>query len=312
MDSIFKNKKYVPLLALVACILWGSAFPVLKISYQELNMAPMDYNSKIVFAGMRFFLASMFLFLMTIFIFKKSIKITLKDFGYLFLLGLLQTSLQYFFFYNGLANTSGMKGAILSSSGTFIVVIMAHFIYKNDKLTMEKIIGLITGLIGIILVNWGKDLSFNFKFNGEGFLIIAAFVSAIGTFLAKKLSTELHPFVVTSWQMFLGATMLLIYGVPKIQEGILKFTPFATVLFIYAALLSAIAFAIWYSLLKYNKAGEVSMYKFIIPVSGSVLSILFLGENNLSLNVMIALLFVASGIILINKKPISRKKYKKI
>jgi len=245
---------------------------------------------------------------MTIFIFKKSIKIKMKDFRYLFVLGLLQTSLQYFFFYNGLANTSGMKGAILSSSGTFLVVIIAHFIYKNDRLTTEKIIGLCTGLIGIILVNWGSDLSFDFKFNGEGFLIIAALVSSFGTFLAKKLSTELHPFVVTSWQMFLGATMLLIYGVPNMQEGMLKFTPLATVLFIYAALLSAIAFAIWYSLLKYNKAGEVSMYKFMVPVSGSILSIIFLGENNITLNVIFALLFVASGIILINKKPISRKK----
>ena len=309
MDSIFKNKKYVPLLALVACVLWGSAFPVLKISYGELNMSPMDYNSKIVFAGMRFFLASIFLFLMTIFIFKKSIKISIKDCGYLFVLGLLQTSLQYFFFYNGLANTSGMKGAILSSSGTFIVVIMAHFIYKNDKLTTEKIIGLFTGLIGIILVNWGKDLNFDFKFNGEGFLIIAAFVSSFGTFLAKKLSNELHPFVVTSWQMFLGATMLLLYGLPKMEEGALKFTPLATGLFIYAALLSAIAFAIWYSLLKHNKAGEVSMYKFMIPVSGSILSILFLGENNLTLNIIFALIFVALGIILINRKPISRKKF---
>lgn len=307
MESLFKNKRLVPLLALTACILWGSAFPVLKISYAELNMTPLDYDSKIVFAGMRFFLASLMLAGMTVIIFKQSMRITLKEMISLLVLGLLQTALQYTFFYNGLANTSGMKGAILASAGTFIVVILAHFIYKNDRLSINKIIGLIAGLIGIIMVNWGKELGFDFKFNGEGFLLIAALVSSIGTFLAKSVSKEMHPFVVTTWQMFLGSIVLLSFGIPRLGGKTLDFTPKTTILFVYAAFLSAAAFAIWYSLLKYHKAGEVSMYKFMIPVSGSILSIVFLGENTITWNIILALIFVAVGIIIINKKP-SRKK----
>lgn len=57
MKSIYQNKWAVIIIAIFCSLLWGSAFPVLKISYQELHMAPDDTMAKIVFAGMRFLIA---------------------------------------------------------------------------------------------------------------------------------------------------------------------------------------------------------------------------------------------------------------
>ena len=308
-EKIFTNKYYVMLFALVSTVLWGSAFPVLKVSYVELNLSPSDLNGKIVFAGMRFLLASLLLFGFTTLILKISLKINKKAFIELLSLGVLQTSLQYFFFYNGLANTTGIKGAILSSIGTFFVVLLSHFIYHNDKMNKEKVIALILGFVGIIIVNIGKGgFNLNFKFNGEGFLIMAGLISAFGTILAKRLSKDVHPFLVTGWQMFLGSILLILIGLPGFNEGSMTFTPKGWVLLIYASFLSATAFSLWYTLLKYNKAGEITLYKFIIPVSGSILSVIFLPGEEFTAYMFVALFLVAIGIVGVNYK----RDYKKV
>ena len=65
-------------------------------------------------------------------------------------LGIFQTGLQYFFFYNVSVLTGRIKGAVLNALGNFLVVIFAHFIYKDDRLNPGKIIGIITGFAGIV------------------------------------------------------------------------------------------------------------------------------------------------------------------
>ena len=110
--NIFQSKIMVPLLALFACFLWGSAFPVIKISYQEMAIASEDIFAKMLFAGYRFLLASLFLFGWQIFSKKDtSLKVGRKDLPFLIRLGLMQTTFQYFFFYIGLANTSSVKSS---------------------------------------------------------------------------------------------------------------------------------------------------------------------------------------------------------
>lgn len=63
LKGIFQHKWSVIGIAVFCSILWGSAFPVLKISYEELQMAPGDIAAKIVFAGGRFLLAGLIVLL---------------------------------------------------------------------------------------------------------------------------------------------------------------------------------------------------------------------------------------------------------
>ena len=51
----------------------------------------------------------------------------------------------------------------------------------------------------------------------------------------------------------------------------------------YLTLLSSVAFALWSILLKYNRVGMIAPFNFLIPVSGALLSAIFLGENILEL-----------------------------
>lgn len=300
METIYQKRWAVIAIAIFCSLLWGSAFPVLKISYPELQMAPDDPVAKLVFAGIRFLLAGLIVLLFLFFTDRKELFVPRNKILVLIMLGLVQTSVQYFFFYNGLAKVTGMQGAILSSSGTFFTVLIAHYFYKNDRLNWQKTLGLIAGFAGIIVANWGQELQLNFSLTGEGFMIIAGLAGAVGTIMAKELATGIHPFALTGWQLTIGASLMLLIGLPQLEDNAIVFTPLGTGLLLYSSLLSAVAFMLWYQLLKYNKAGEISIYKFVIPVSGTFLSALFIPGESLNMFILGAIALVATGIIFIN------------
>ncbi len=131
-------------------------------------------------------------------------------------------------------------------------------------------------------------------------MILAGLTSAIATIMAKELATGIHPFAITGWQLTIGAILLLLVGYPQLQEGAIVFTPLGWGLLLYSALLSAIAFGLWYSLLKYQAAGKISMYKFIVPVAGVLLSAMFIDGEALNVMIFGAIVMVASGIIVVN------------
>ena len=303
MKKYLTKKWSVITIAIFCSILWGSAFPVLKVSYEELQMVPEDTIAKVVFAGMRFLLAGLILLVGLFFINRKALIVSRNKILILVIFGITQTALQYFFFYNGLAKTTGMKGAILASSGTFFTVMLAHYFYVNDRMNWQKAIGLVAGFIGIIIANWGAGFQVSFEMTGEGYMILAALTGAVGTIMAKEMAVGIHPFALTGWQLTIGSVLMLVIGLPQLQENSMTFTPLGWGLFIYSALLSAVAFALWYSILKYNKAGEISIYKFATPVSGAILSAMFIPGEKLSLLVVAALVLVAVGFIAINYKP---------
>jgi len=302
MQHILTRKWVVISIAVFCSILWGSAFPVLKISYVEMQMAADDTIAKIVLAGLRFLLAGLILLIGMIIFQRGALVVTKRQVRFLILFGIIQTAVQYYFFYNGLANTSGMQGAILVSSGTFFTVILAHFFYKNDRINIAKALGLLAGFGGIIVANWGQELQFSFQFKGEGFMIIAALIGAIGTIMAKEMAIGIHPFALTGYQLTIGSVLMLIFGFPQLGEQAIVFTPLGWGLLIYSAILSAVAFALWYSILKYNKAGEISIYKFITPVSGALLSALFIPDEKLNAFIFGGLALVALGIVSINRE----------
>lgn len=301
-NSIWTNKYFVTLMAVIACILWGSAFPVLKITYAELQITTTDVSALMLLAGARFFLAGVMVFAVQRLVLRQPVKVPRGSLVPLFMLGLIQTGLQYYFFYNGVAAVSGIKSAILNAGGNFFVVIFAHFFYTNDRLNFGKILGLITGFAGIALVNWQPNtaIGWGFTLRGEGFIVLAGLTMSIATFRAKALGKRLNPITINAYQLILGSLLLLILGIPALLNGGLQPTPLFWVLFIYSAILSAAAFSIWYTLLKHNKAGEVTIYRFVIPIAGAILSAMLLPGESLTLSILVALVLVAVGISAVN------------
>ena len=112
--------------------------------------------------------------------------------------------------------------------------------------------------------------------------------------------------VMTAWQLAIGGLALLCVG--YLFGGHSGDFDFASLsLLIYLACLSSAAFALWSVLLKHNPVSMVTIFNFLIPVFGSSLSSIFLGETILEWKNMVALILVCSGIYLVtkSKKPSS-------
>lgn len=291
----------VLLLSVLCTLLWGSAFPSIKIGYEFFDLSTNDIPSKLLFAGIRFFMAGLIVIFINTLQTKKLTRPNRSNIKGVLIISIFQTILEYVFFYISMSHTTGVKGSIIDASGFFFVVILAHYFYKNDKLSFIKIIGCILGFLGIILVNI-KGLSasdFSFNLFGDGFMLLAALFFAIGSLLSKNVCEKADAAMVTGYQLGIGGFVLITIGLITggslhriILPGILLLT--------YMSFLSAIAFTLWTTLSKYNKISKIAVYNFLTPIFGSLLSSLFLGENLLTWNNLLALGLVCFGIYIIN------------
>lgn len=298
--SVFSRPRYLVLLATLCCLLWGSAYPAIKGGYALLGIARSDTAAQLAFAGWRFLLAGALLLAMARLMGKSVWALAPVQWGQLGLLGLAQTALQYVFFYVGLANTTGVKASILNATGTFFSVLLAHFLYANDRLSRRKAMGCAVGFVGVMVVNLrgAQGLDAEFTLLGEGFIVIAAFVLSAASIYGKRLSQRIDPMVMTGWQLGIGGLVLLLGGLAG-GGDITGWSAGSLALLGYMAVLSAVAFALWAALLKHNRVGQVTVFNFLIPVFGALLSALFLGEAVLEWRNLAALVMVCGGIWLV-------------
>ena len=298
----FSDRRVVILLASFCCLLWGSAYPAIKNGYAMFGIAAGDIPSKMLFAGYRFVFAGLVLLLLAVLTRRNIFILNLRNFCSTSLLGLTQTSVQYVFFYIGLAYTTGVKSSIMNATGTFFSVLLAHFIYRYDRLNLNKVAGCLIGFAGVMAVNFSPDLlDFNFTLLGEGFVVIAAFILSAATIYGKRLSQTMDSVVLTGYQLSIGGLALVLagYGTGGVLTG---FTLQSTALMAYMVLLSSASFALWTVLLKYNRVGLVTVFNFLIPVFGAVLSAVFLGESILEWKNVLALFLVCGGIWLVTRE----------
>ena len=216
---------------------------------------------------------------------------------------MLQTVLQYLFFYIGLAHTSGVKASIIEGLNVFVAILVASLIFRQENLTARKILGCILGFAGVVLVNLsGKQMDFGLHLSGEGFIFFSTVAYAFSSVLMKKYSKEENPVLLSGWQFVLGGILMTLAGF-FMGGHIAVFTAKSVGMLFYLAMVSAVAYSLWSLLLKYNPISRVAVYGFMNPVCGVLLSALLLDEAGmLSMNAVFALALVCGGIYIVNRK----------
>lgn len=306
--SIFADRRGLIGFATLCCLLWGSAVPAVKFGYGLIGIAPGDTASLLLFAGIRFCLAGVILLVYGL-VTGRSVALAPKRLGQVTLLGLGQTTLQYICYYIGLAHTTAVKTSILSSTLVFFSVILAHFIYANDRLSGRKALGCFIGFAGVVAVNIAgtSGLDFHFSLLGEGLLLVSTFAGSAAAIYGRRLSHQMDATVMTGWQLLLGGAVLTVMGL--IGGGhFASFSLGAGALIVYLATVSAVAFALWSLLLRQNAVGAVAVFNFEIPIFGAILAALVLGEGVLEWKNLVALALVSVGIWLVTttaKKPVA-------
>ena len=307
MESIKKNKvslsnKYVVCaLAIVCCLLWGSAFPSIKIGYRIFGVDAADSMSQILFAGIRFSLAGVLAVIFGSISQKKVLVPKASSWKMICTLSIFQTILQYFFFYIGLAHASGVNASIINGMSTFFAILLACLVKKQEHMTVSKMTGCILGAIGVILVSLSSgSIGTGIAFNGEGFILIASVSYAVSSVLIKEYSQHENPVTLSGYQFIIGGVVMILVGLAgggrfhqSSGQGIL--------LIVYLALVSSVAYSVWGLLLKYNPVSTVTVYGFTNPIFGALLSAVFLREwGNISWKSLVALALVSAGIYIVN------------
>jgi drug/metabolite transporter (DMT)-like permease len=298
--SPLTTRLWVVILATTSCFLWGSAFPSLKYSYEVLSLKNVHFSYDLQFAGYRFLISSIVVLLFILFA-RIDIRIKAEDVPKVITLGLLQTTILYFFFYIGLSNTSGVKGSIINSTGTLFSVMLPHFFFEDDKMNMRKAIGLIFGLSGIIIISMSKGtLDSGFKLMGEGFLVISAFVTALSNIYAKKVTSLMNPVVMNFYALLSGSLIMILISYMFTGGNVINLTPSFMPMMIYLGFISGAAFTMWYLLLKVNDVSRIAIHKFQIPIWGAILSAMFIKGEGFTLTSLFSLLLVCIGIVIVS------------
>lgn len=294
----------VALLACVCCILWGSAIPVIKTGYRLMEVDAADTASQIVFAGIRFTLAGL---LVLIFASIREKKVLIPDrtiLKYAVPVCMAQTVGQYFFFYIGVAHTSGVKGGIITGLGNFIAILMACLIVRNERMTGRKMAGCVLGFAGVVVINlMGKSLDMGFTLTGEGFILISQVAYGISTILINIYSKKVSPVVLSGTQFTMGGVVLILIGI-GMGGHFGNITAVGVVIIFYLAMVSAVAYTLWSVLLAWNDVSKVAIFGFVNPLCSVILSALILGEVKQAFNTgsLVALLLVCAGIYIVNCK----------
>lgn len=245
--KIYQNTIFVALAAILCCALWGSATPFIKTGYKLMlpeNIEGIQKTaSTILFAGVRFTFAGILTVLIYSIARKKFLYPKKENIKLVATVSVFQTIIQYFFFYIGLANTTGVKGTVLSASNAFFALIVASLIFRQEKLTFKKIFACILGFSGIILINL-NGLDFNMNFTGDCFVIFSTIAYAVSSVLMKRYSKYEDPVVISGYQFFMGGIVMILAG---LLFGGTMFVPDITAFLVltYLAILSAVAYALW-------------------------------------------------------------------
>lgn len=297
----FFSKNYVVVIgALICCMLWGSAFPCVKLGYTLFNVDTTSYASLILFAGVRFTLAGILVLVFGSVAQKKILLPKKSNIWRVAIVAVFQTALQYTCFYIGLANLTGVKSSVLNGLGVFFTIIAACFIFRTEKFTLVKLAGCVLGFGGVLIMNL-DGLNFEFSFTGEGLIIMSGLSAAMAAGFVKIFSRYENTTTLCGWQFFCGGAALIIIG--ACAGGSIRPESGASfAMLFYLAFLSACAFTLQGYLLKYNPVSKVAVFKSTNPLFGALFSAIILNETAqlFHYTTLIALALVCGGILIIN------------
>lgn len=297
--NLFQRPFWVVVFGLTAAIVWGWAYPLIKLGFAEFGITPDMSGSKMLFAGIRFFISGLIILAMAARLGRNFSVGRRTDWWFVLLFSLVNTTLHYIFFYFGLSHSEGSRAAILNSLSVFSVVILACVFFKTDRMTLRKVIGCVLGFTGILSLNLGGADSGSFSWLGDGMIILNALCGATASLMTRGLSRRVDVFVGTGYSLAIGGALLILPALAL--GGTLPHVTWLGVIYLLLLVgISTTGFSLYNKLLSCNPVGKVAIYNSLIPVVGAVTSCLCLAEPFYWKYVLAGTL-AALGIYIINK-----------
>ena len=204
---------------------------------------------------------------------------------------------------------SGLASILNATTPLFTVLVMAAA--GDEKLHARRVVGVVTGLIGVIILHGqdvhgqdrhGQDPGFQ---SGEGVGILlclaAAFSYGLSALYARRKLSNSPPLATATFQLLASALMMTIVAAVFERPWQLPMPGMTTWLAMIglAALSTALAYIVFFQVLRRSGSTNVMLVTLLIPVTAILLGYLVLGES-ISLREMIGALVIGSALLLMD------------
>ena len=274
------------------CVLFGVNPAAIKISQVGIG--------KFTVAGLRFALAVVALTLWALAT-GRSFYVKREHRKPLVIISILFTA-QLSFFYLGISKTFASRAALLANMVPFFVLGFAHFFIPEDRINRRKLIGMIIGFAGVIMVLLDRGAFSSQLHTGDLIILMAVFIWGGNAVFTKTVIHNYQAFQVIFYPMLFAIPVFFLEGWLWDGAMIARLDTPVVLALLYQGLISAaIGFVVWNTLLKRYGASTLHSFIFIMPLAGVASGALLLGEP-VTHHVVAATLLVAVGIGIVNSK----------
>ncbi|MCB0640361.1 MAG: EamA family transporter [Phaeodactylibacter sp.] len=276
-------------------LIYGGNYSFAKLVLETGYLQPRAFILLRVLAGLTFFTLLHFT------VIRK--KVERADLLRLALCGLFGVAINQLFFFMGLHLTKPINASLIMTTTPILVLVISALLI-GERITARKIIGILLGATGaILLVGAGQQISFEATgFLGDLLVFINAASYGIYLVIVKKMMLKYHPFTVLRWMFTFGLFMVLPFSIQELPDAQWSdFTPLlwwslAYVLFattILAYLLNGYA-------LKVVNPSTASIYIYLQPVLAALIAIL-LRHDTLDPIKLISATLIFAGVFLVSR-----------
>ncbi|MCB0379859.1 MAG: DMT family transporter [Flavobacteriales bacterium] len=230
-------------------------------------------------------------------------KIEKKDFGRLAICGFFGVAANQLMFFYGLNLTNPINAGIIMTANPIMVLLASAFIL-NTRITYLKIIGLVLGISGALMILlFKKGFSFGSEtWVGDLFIFLNATSYAIYLVLVKPLMHKYSPITVIKWVFTFGFLYVLPFGFNQFTE--INWTSFTGDIWLkFAFVIVATTFLAYlfniYGLKRLNPS-IVSTYIYLQPLIAALFAI-WVGKDSFTWIKLTAAVLIFTGVYLVSK-----------
>ena len=286
------------LLVILLGFIWGSSFLFTEIL--------LNYINPVLIVFFRVSLASIILIIYVFFFtnlkfnFSKEILLTF------FTMGLLNNVIPFLLIAFAQETITGGLASILNANTSFFTIFLASLFLKDEKLTSYRLLGIIIGIIGVIVIVGFENLS---EFKNYNFGIVLMLFSCLsysfaGIFAKTKL-TNIHPTISATGMLSMSTIILFPFII--IYNGNELININSTVLYyscMFAFICTVLAYFLYFKILETNGAGNLLICTIIIPPSSILLNAFFINEI-IKIYELIGLIIITLGLIILDGRMIN-------
>ena len=272
--------------------LWGASFLFVEIL--------LNYISPFMIVYLRVSLASLILILYLILSKIKFQFSFLLVFNF-FIMGMLNNVFPFLLITYGQQTVSGGLASILNANTSFLTILLASLILKNEPLTKSRIIGVLIGVIGVIIVvGYGNIYDLFDKGSGKFLILLSGLSYAFAAIFAKVRLQYIQPEVAATGMLTMSTLILspfifLFYGNEVLSLNIISMS----YSLLFAVICSVLAYFIYFKILLSTGAGNLLICTIIIPPSAILLNAILIGES-ITLNELIGLVIITFGLLILD------------